>query len=101
MSSDILSGMSSDILSDMSSDILSGILGISSASRLRSGREHWTQIVAVRRTRRTRRMRRRKRGGDEADINSNNLHLPGGEKTKKNMAEAHDVFLWLQKRWAW
>ena len=48
ISSDILSGISSDILSGISSDILSGVLsGKSSASRLRSGREHWPRMVAV------------------------------------------------------
>jgi len=43
-SSDILSGISHDILSDISSDILSGI---STWSRLRSGTQHWTHMIAV------------------------------------------------------
>ena len=50
--SDILSDISSDILSDISSDILSrggGPAGNTERrwSRLRSGREHWAQQVAV------------------------------------------------------
>ena len=54
--SDILSDISSDILSDISSDILSDILSRGGGpagnterrwSRLRSGRGHWAQQVAV------------------------------------------------------
>ena len=89
ISADILSEISfdilADILSDISPDVLSDILSIFLTfylfSRLRSGKEHWAQMVAVAEARRRKKKKKKKKEKIVlSDIKSNNPHLKVGNQ---------------------